>query len=278
MKNLRELQTLVYQHVVGPEAAKPGNGHEPCRGDVRRLIRSDQRLPAIQRINIYANAYFYRLLECLKEEYPATLAVIGSNGFAGLIHDYLVWRPPAEPSIFYAGSYLAEFLRHHSLAECWPFIAELARLERTTLEIFHAPDAPILTSQAMRAIPGQQWPAVELRSHPGVEFLRGEWRITEVLSAVERGDKWAEPARETNTVIVWRQGGSVHYRLLEDAETDALVLLQKGASFADICETIAIANSSSGDVALIGRLLTRWLADEIIARADPALPESAAAL
>ncbi|MBV8056117.1 MAG: hypothetical protein JO071_12855, partial [Deltaproteobacteria bacterium] len=71
---------------------------------------------------------------------------------------------------------------------------------------------------------------------------------------------------------------SVHYRLLEDAETDALVLLQKGASFADICETIAIANSSSGDVALIGRLLTRWLADEIIARADPALPESAAAL
>ena len=277
VKSLRELQTLMYQLVVGPEAAHVGSGRGPLCGDVRRIVRSDQRLPAIERINIYANAYFYRLFECLKEEYPATLAVIGSNDFAGLTHDYLVCWPPTEPSIFYAGLYLAEFLRDHSLAKCRPFLAELARLERATLEAFHAPDAPVLTDEAMRVIPAQQWPTIELRSHPGVEILRGEWRVTEVLSAVERGDKWVEPARETNAVIVWRRGTSVHYRILEDAETDALALLRKGASFAAVCEAVAIANSSSDQVALIGRLLTRWLADGIIARADLTLPQSAAA-
>ena len=155
MTNLRELQTLVYQLVAGPGSANGKNGHRRLFREFGRIIRSDQRLPAIARITIYVNAYFYRLLECLKEEYPATLAVIGPNDFAGLIHDYLGWRPPTEPSIFYAGRYLAEFLRNYVLVERWPFIAELARLERATLEIFHAPDAPTLTDEAMRAIPAQ---------------------------------------------------------------------------------------------------------------------------
>jgi hypothetical protein len=132
----------------------------------------------------------------------------------------------------------------------------------------------VLTDEAMRAIPAEQWSMIELRSHPGVEILRGEWRVSDVLSAVERGDNWAAPAQESNAVIVWRHGASVQYRILEDAETHALTLLQQGASFAVICETIASANVSSHEVTLIGELLARWLADGIIMRADA---ESAAA-
>jgi hypothetical protein len=276
--NLRELQTLVYQLVAGPTPANSKNEHGRPFREGRRIIRSDQRLAGIERINIYVNAYFYRLLECLKEEFPATLAVTGPNDFAELVHDYLGWRPPTEPSIFYAGRYLAEFLRNHVLARCRPFIAELARLERTTLEIFHGPEAPTLTDEEMSAIPAQQWPTIELRLHPGVEILRGEWRVSDVLSAVERGNAWAEPAQQTNAVIVWRRGTDVHYRMLEDAETDALDLLQKGASFAAICEAMTMANSSSDQVVLIGQLLARWLADGIIMRADSRPPESAGAM
>jgi hypothetical protein len=276
--NLRELQTLVYQLVAGRGPTNGERGHGRPFQQVRRIIRSDPRLEPIERNNIYANAYFYRLLECLKEEYPASLAVTGSDDFAGLVQDYLIWRQPTEPSIFYAGRYLAEFLRNHRLAKRWPFIAELARLERATLESFHAPQASVLTDEGLRAVPPERWPMIELRSHPGVEILRGEWRVSDMLSAVERGDKWAAPAQDSNAVIVWRQGASVHYRVLEDAETDALILLQKGTSFAAICEAIEIANSSSDQVALIGRLLARWLADGIIMRAGAKPPESGAVL
>ena len=277
VKNLRELQTLLYQLIAGPRALNCDGEHGQLFHSVGRIIRSSQRLSALQRTNIYANAYFCRLLECLKEEFPAILAVVGSDDFADLVRDYLVWRPPTEPSIFYAGRYLDEFLRNHRLTERWPFIPELARLERATLESFHAPDVPTFTDEAMRAIPAEQWPTIELRVHPGVEILRGEWRVTEILSAVEQGDKWVEPAQEANETIVWRRGTSVYYRILETAEIDALALLQRGTSFAAICEAISIANSSCDQVALIGRLLARWLADEIIVRADPTQPQSATA-
>lgn len=270
VKNLRELQTLLYQLIAGPGALNGGDEHGRLHHHAGLIIRSDLRLRANERIGIYANAYFYRLLECLRDEFPATLAVVGPDEFAGLARDYLVWRPPTEPSIFYAGRYLAEFLRNHRLAGRWPFIAELATLERAVLEAFHAPEVPTLSEDAMRAIPVQQWPTTELRSHPGVEILRGEWRVDELLSAVEKGDKWVKAPHETTTLIVWRRATQVNYRKLDEVEIGALAVLRNGASFAAICEAIATAAGESDQVALIGRLLARWLADGIIVRADEA--------
>jgi hypothetical protein len=273
VKNLEEIQNLLYRLIVAPNALNRDDEDGEFFHSVERIVRGGRGPRANQKINIYANAYFYRLLECLREEFPATLAVIGADDFAELARDYLVWGPPTEPSLFYAGRYLADCLCHHSLTRRWPFIAELARLERATLETFHAPDAPTLTDDAMRGIPPEQWPTIELRAHPAVEIFHGEWRVSEVLRAVESGEKWGEPPHETTTVIVWRQGTHVHYRILEDAETGALLLLQKGAAFATICDSIAAA-SSSDHVALIGRLLARWLADGIIEQADTRPTES----
>ena len=200
------------------------------------------------------------------EDYPATLAVIGSTDFTGVTRDYLVSQPPTEPSIFHAGRNLAHFLWRHSISRRWPFIAELARLERATLEAFHAPDAP--TDETMRRIPPEQWPLMELRLHLTVEILRGEWRVSEVLCAVEAGEKWIAAAHERTAVIVWRQDTRVRYRILQDAEAEAMTLMQKEASFAVVCEALADASSSSDQAASIGRLLTRWLADGVIASAD----------
>ena len=112
--------------------------HRACS----RLVHGDQRLSAAERVEIYANAYFYRLLECLGEDFPATLAVLGADNFPALVKEYLLEHPPTEPSILYAGLYLADFLNDHPFAERWPFISDLARLERAVLDVFHAADAP----------------------------------------------------------------------------------------------------------------------------------------
>lgn len=268
VKNLQELQTQLYQLIARPQALNYDGVQGQPFDQVALIIRNHQRLGALQRINIYANAYFYRLLECLKEEFPAALAVADPKEFADLVRSYLVWRPPTEPSIFYAGRYLAEFLRNHNLSQRWPFIAELARLERATLESFHAADAPMLSGEALRGIAAEQWPAIELRAHPSVEILGGEWRVGDVLGAIESGEKWSEPPHQATTLMVWRQGQHVHYRNLEAAETSALAILREGTSFAAICEAIAAANSESNQVALIGRLLGQWLSDGIIVHPD----------
>jgi len=65
-------------------------------------------------------------------------------------------------------------------------------------------------------------------------------------------------------VVAWRQHARVHYRDLEEAEARGLALLSKGATFAAICEAIAADPAQAHQTAMIGQLLARWLADEIV--------------
>jgi hypothetical protein len=138
-------------------------------------------------------------------DFPATLAVVGTDNFAAIVKEYLLEHPPTEPSILYASLYLADFLNVHPFAERWPFIAELARLERAVLDVFHAADAPALSLEALRAIPSEKWPAVKLRAHPAVEIVHSEWRIADGLHTVEQGQGWSDPEHEEASVLVWRQ-------------------------------------------------------------------------
>jgi hypothetical protein len=271
--SLRELQDLLYRLITAPERAAPGQSDERGLppGGVEALVRGDDQLSAIERIGIYADAYFFRLLDCLSEEFPATLAVLEADNFAALARGYLLMYPPTEPSILSAGRYLADFVGNHPFAERWPFIAELARLERAVLDVFHAPDALALDVAALRAVPSEEWPAVKLRTHPAVEIVHCEWRIADVLQAVEEGRKWNDPPREEASVLVWRQNALVYYRNLEPLERDAVVSVAEGASFAAICEAVAAGAEETNHVALIGRLMARWLADGIIA-ATGAMP------
>jgi hypothetical protein len=124
----------------------------------------------VQRLNIYADAYFYRLLDCLKEDFPATAAVTG-DAFQGIARDYLGKHPPTEPSIFHASQRLADFLGNCPVASRWPFLAELARLERTLIEVFHSADAPALSARAAGTIAPADWPSLRLRRHPSLRIL-----------------------------------------------------------------------------------------------------------
>jgi hypothetical protein len=47
------------------------------------LVDGDERLSAVERVDIYADAYFYRLLDCLAEDFPATL--VGGRDHRGLM-------------------------------------------------------------------------------------------------------------------------------------------------------------------------------------------------
>jgi hypothetical protein len=255
MSDLKDLQTLLYSTIT----AAPGAARSSAT-ILSDVIRGDERLSALQRLNIYANAYFYRLLDCLKEDFPATAAVTG-DAFEGLVRAYLDEHPPTEPSIFYAGRHLANFLGNHPLRERWPFLAELARLERTLIEVFHGTDAPALSASKVGTISPAQWPALKLRVHPALRMLSCNWRVNDVVRAVESGTEWCEPAQAPASLLIWRQSSQVYYRELEPPERAALEAASKGAEFATVCEAFASRFDSEDPAAAIKEMLSRWVAD-----------------
>jgi hypothetical protein len=273
--DLRRLQEFLYRLIVAPNGVADGLAHETASpvGGLAALIAGDDRMTPVERVEVYANGYFYRLLDVLKEDFPATLAVAGADNFHNLVTGYLIDYPPTEPSIYNAGRNFAAYLATHPLSARWPFLADLAQLERATLESFHAADAPILDAGAMRSISPGQWPALAMRAHPATRLVDCAWRVDEVLRAVEDGVAWTAPDRESVMIIVWRRDARVAYRVAERGEGEALRLASatlgktSGTTFAAICEAVAAAAGDDRVVAvLINRLLARWLTDGVLMR------------
>ena len=79
--DLKQLQGLIYKSITSPEMLPMGLSHDadPSLTGIDLLVLGDERLSALERVDIYANAYFYRLFDCLIEEFPATLRSPGSG-------------------------------------------------------------------------------------------------------------------------------------------------------------------------------------------------------
>ncbi|HEY7376372.1 MAG TPA: DNA-binding domain-containing protein, partial [Polyangia bacterium] len=123
-----------------------------ARAAIDAMIAGDARLPAVDRLDVYATMYFVRLHDVLRDEFPRTAAVLGGEAFHGLVTDYLVACPPNRPSLREAGARLPDFLARHALAGARPWLAELARLERARTEVFDGPDARPLALDDLRGV------------------------------------------------------------------------------------------------------------------------------
>jgi hypothetical protein len=270
--DLKGLQTLLHRLIVAPEGVEEGlaAGNELLPHGLAGIINGDDRLSPGERLAIYANAYFYRLLDVFKEEFPATLSVVGDVSFHNLITSYLNEFPPVEPSILHAGRCLPDYIRAHPFSERWPYLADLARLERADLEIFHARTAPALNVATLRGVLPDDWPKLILQMHPAARILDLKWRVDTVLRAVEKNEAPIEPVPGQTRVLVWRRGSQTHYRALERVEGAALTLTRDGASFATICEAVAMeADPGENTEKLINALVVRWLDDGVLTYPSP---------
>jgi hypothetical protein len=268
MEELKNLQSLLYRLITAPSGVAEGLAAErelDARG-LDAIVLGDERLSAEARVDIYANMFFYRLLDALKEDFPATLAVLGADNFHNLVTGYLIAHPPTEPSLYNCGRYLARYLRDHTLRESAPFVADLARLERASVEVFHGADAAVLEPDALRAVAPADWPAMKLIVHPSAQILALDWRVSDLLRAVEEDRPWQPAARGEIKVLVWRRNARVFYRDLEPAEADALEAAAHGAAFAEICDVVAAHDDLEDPFAAMNRMLARWLAERLLAR------------
>jgi hypothetical protein len=263
---LADLQRLLRRLITAPEGVADGLARERSldAGGLGTIIGGDERLSPVERLDIYANMYFYRLLDILREDFPATLAVLGDNAFHNLITGYLLEYPPTEPSVHHCGRYLADYLRGHPFARTKPWLADLAALERAHLDVFHAADSVALDAAAMKAIAPERWPRLKLHLVPAAKILMLDWNVTKVLDAIAAGRKPRRPERGKFATLVFRRSFDVAHRILDHDEARALAAAIEGTKFAHICELAAGKARGPRAARKINSMLERWLGDGLM--------------
>jgi len=267
-QRLKPVQERLRQLICAPSgvaAALAAEGDAAGAG-LAALLRGDARASATARLEVYANAYFERLLGVLRDDYPALAATLGEDAFHDLATAYLAAHPPTRPSLRDAGDGVPQLLAGDSGEAAffrvrWPFAADLAALEWALVDAFDAPDAPALGREDLAALAPEAWEALALRLHPATSLLELAWPVHLLREAHERGEPLplAELSREATHICVTRRNERVFFRAALPLEAALLATLQRGTTFGALCAHIADERGAAAAPAFAATLLTRWL-------------------
>src|SRR5215471_12804023 len=84
---------------------------------VETIIEPSRRQSSIERLEVYVNAYYARLIECLQAEFPVFRQTVGDDLFAEFAVDYLRRYPSQSYTLAELGARFVNFLADTRPAE-----------------------------------------------------------------------------------------------------------------------------------------------------------------
>ena len=292
-------ESLFWALITAPEGARPGLDELVRRGaaspgDLDAMIDAGEKMTPADRLDVYANMYFFRLLDCLKEDFPKLLEALGPGRFHNLVTDYLLACPSAHPSLRYVGARLPGFLERHALGRESPILADLARLEWARADLFDAADAAPLTREHLAKLPQDEAGDIHLTLVPAFTLLSLEHDAPRLWHAMNDRSKTRAAARDETRhadeggpaclhegdaeapalpessprrtrVRVWRQGFAVFHRPIGDDEAASLEAIRAGDPFGRIAQRLSAGRTERQATDLVGGLLQSWIDDGLLA-------------
>ncbi len=192
------------------------SGQAPEAAIAGRIV-GDERLAAAGRLAVYADGYRSRLLESLRDEYPALRRLVGETVFNLFAAGYVAARPPRHFSLYELGAGFADHLEATRPADGGPLAAlpaQLARLERAQAEVGRAEGLerdkrpPLLADAAML-------PGLRLLLPDSVRLLRSDFDLAPLIEAADRGGEAGVPEAVESFVAVARSRYRVRLHALE---------------------------------------------------------------
>lgn len=249
---------------------------ETQRAFQAQILTEDAPLPAawdsprmLSGLDVYRNAYRARLISALRTSYERVWTWIGDEAFDAAAAHHLILNPPKSWTLDDAGLGFDA-----TLAELFPDdpeVSELAWLEWTMQTAFTAPDSEALNAASFAArttdFSEDDWAALRLSLVPSLVVHTIHTRCADIWRAIAAQGEAPDPVLldTSATLIVWRDGLQPRFRVLVEAEAQALSALREGRTLGDICESLIPFHGEEAAAAQAGAMLGRWIGDGMIA-------------
>lgn len=255
LKALQRAMAAAVMRPLGPgeRTQRRWSDGRPAAKVIGGFIKPNDRLSALERLEIYNRMYWFRLLDCVYEDCPGLRALLGERRFRRLAEAYLTRCPSRSFTLRNLCRRLPEFIRREPrwtaphTAPAW----DLARFEWAQIEAFDGPARPAVGPELLRRTgPGrlrlglQPYVTLLTLNHAVDDFvlaLRKTALRTEASNApgaapaALRARRVPPPRRERIHVAVHRYQGTLYYKRLEPAAHRLLGALQQGETLAAAC-------------------------------------------
>lgn len=224
-KSLAELQTALQDFLL--DKSQDANG----------LTLETLAFPQAERLQIYHEAYRLRLIDALRNDYPALEIYLGEQDFIAIASEFITTHPSHHPSLRWFGEKLGEFLRKQTDWQKHNSVIELAAFEWAQVMAFDAADVINATLDDVRALQPEQWMTMHIEFHPSLQHLTFFTNAPELWSSLTK-DKIAltmETSEKAQDWLIWREDLQVVYRPIDEPEAWALDNFLQHKNFTDVC-------------------------------------------
>lgn len=235
------------------------------RPEALRWIEEAPPLDASARLSVYGDGYFLRLLEALTSDFLAVKRAIGEDDFRALAADYLEANPSRSTTLADLGEGFPRFVGEHPLSRRFPFLPDLARLERDAMTRLFAGRLPALDPEAIRSIPAGDWSRVRLTLDPTVLLLKVAWPVERLWRRREHPpEAGGRILRRTRAqwLLIFRDETWVKVADVSRREWETLRRLQEGARLG----AVFVRASKGSGAAEVRRWFSSWVAGGLIKR------------
>jgi hypothetical protein len=209
---------------------------------IERVVLPSKQLNSQERLGIYRDMYYWRLIGILEEEFPTVQQLFGEELFGEVARAYVTQHPSRHYSLTRLGSkfpgYLAEEvgdLPHRR------FAAAVATVERAMEDVFDARQVEPIQFEDLQSIPIERWGDVRLQTIPALRLLRLDYQVNSFITAVRENRHVDIPASSPAFTAVYRHNYRV-WRVDLDLERftllDALHQNESMGSALDQCASI----------------------------------------
>jgi hypothetical protein len=258
MKELRQLQETMADALMQPLTARD----KLAASTAADFIKPNERLSSFQRLEIYARQYWFRLLDCLYDDYPALRAYLGQRRFHQLCRDYLAAHPSSSWTLRNLGHKLPEYLQDTAAGE-------IAQVEWAQILAF---DEPAREPVCVDALVGADALQLRLGLQPYVVLLQLEHAVDHFITGIQKqhteGRGSASQAmpeaplrpapprkprlkREQVFLVVHRHENRLYFKRLTPASFTLLKALRDGFT---LSESLALITADSASV-------TQWFCE-----------------
>ncbi len=217
-----------------------------------------------QRVDIYAESYFWRLFETLQTQFAVTAWLAGEAGFRNLVTDYVLARPSRDPDLRRFGASFPAFLSAHPIVQAHPYLPFCSEVELTMMQLLDAADITPLALETVAAIPADRWPQLRFVPAPTLALMASPWRYSPLSEACRGGRPASEAplaAADNVHTLIWREGMHVMHRSVPPSEAKALSTMIAGGTFAEVCSA---ADASGAGIEAVAGWLHRWIEAELL--------------
>lgn len=256
LPTIQRWMQAVIQHPNGVEA---GVAAQACLSvtveTLETVVPRTSLQTSTQRLQIYADAYFARLLEVLRSEFPALAHALGEELFAEFVAGYLQDYPASSYTLSDLGAKFPEHLvatrppREADEPDWADFLIDCCRLERLYAEVFDGPGPEFWFDTAIQPdwanIDPGEFAASRLVLAPWVRLIALRYPVHEYISATRRQESPQIPAPRATWLVVSRREYVVRRAPVPSAEFYLLTALRSGVPVGTALASLAA--SDGGD-------------------------------